>query len=138
VRCSLTGEHEIGCLHRSTRIGRNGLRPIGLPAPSNSMSRSEFLVINVGLSGESCANLTTRRLGFTPRSLRGVAAGDCGRDTHYWAPPAQNRTGSFPAYGSHLGCLTAGLGLPYALRRRWHAFPALCPARAASGRGLPG
>src|ERR1700738_4596206 len=43
---------------------------------------------------------------------------DCGRDTHYWAPPAQNRTGSFPAYGSHLGCLTAGLGLPYALRRR--------------------
>jgi UDP-N-acetylglucosamine 1-carboxyvinyltransferase len=37
---------------------------------------------------------------------------------HYWAPPAQNRTCSFPAYGSHLGCLTAGLGLPYALRRR--------------------
>jgi hypothetical protein len=26
--------------------------------------------------------------GFTPRSVRGVAAGDCGRDTHYWAPPA--------------------------------------------------
>ena len=47
-----------------------------------------------------------------------VRARDCGRDTHYWAPPAQNRTGSFPAYGSHLGCLTAGLGLPYALRRR--------------------
>src|SRR4029077_4846199 len=41
---------------------------------------------------------------------------DCGRDAHYWAPPAQNRTCSFPAYGSHLGCLTAGLGLPYALR----------------------
>src|SRR6202035_5110919 len=61
---------------------------------------------------------------------------DCGRDTHYWAPPAQNRTGSFPAYGSHLGCLTAGLGLPYALRRRGHAFPALCPARAAPGRVL--
>jgi hypothetical protein len=34
---------------------------------------------------------------------------DCGRDAHYWAPPAQNRTCSFPAYGSHLGCLTAGL-----------------------------
>ena len=43
---------------------------------------------------------------------------DCGRDARYWAPPAQNRTCSFPAYGSHLGCLTAGLGLPYALRRR--------------------
>ena len=34
---------------------------------------------------------------------------DCGRDAHYWAPPAQNRTCGFPAYGSHLGCLTAGL-----------------------------
>src|ERR1700719_2251932 len=48
----------------------------------------------------------------------GSGSVDCGRDTHYWAPPAQNRTGSFPAYGSHLGCLTAGLGLSYALRRR--------------------
>ena len=33
--------------------------------------------------------------------------GDRGRDAHYWAPPAQNRTCGFPAYGSHLGCLTA-------------------------------
>ena len=32
---------------------------------------------------------------------------DRGRDTHYWVPPAQNRTGGIPAYGSHLGCLTA-------------------------------
>src|SRR6516165_11491434 len=30
-----------------------------------------------------------------------------GRDASYLAPPAQNRTCSFPAYGSHLGCLTA-------------------------------
>ena len=30
-----------------------------------------------------------------------------GRDARYRAPPAQNRTGGFPAYGSHLGCLTA-------------------------------
>src|SRR5215469_1417600 len=29
-------------------------------------------------------------------------------------------------------------GLPYALRRRGHAFPALCPARAASVRVLLG
>ena len=65
-------------------------------------------------------------------------SGDCGRDAHYWAPPAQNRTCSFPVYGSHLGCLTAGLGLPYAPRRRGHAFPALCPARAASVRVLLG
>ena len=32
---------------------------------------------------------------------------DRGRDIHYWVPPAQNRTGGIPAYGSHLGCLTA-------------------------------
>jgi uronate dehydrogenase len=28
-------------------------------------------------------------------------------DAHHCAPPAQNRTGGIPAYGSHLGCLTA-------------------------------
>jgi hypothetical protein len=33
--------------------------------------------------------------------------GDRGRDAHHCAPPAQNRTGGIPAYGSHLGCLTA-------------------------------
>src|SRR5258706_7546477 len=33
----------------------------------------------------------------------------------YWT---HNRTCSFPAYGSHLGCLTAGLRPPYALPRR--------------------
>ncbi len=32
---------------------------------------------------------------------------DRGRDAHHCAPPAQNRTGGIPAYGSHLGCLTA-------------------------------
>src|SRR5436190_21704019 len=32
---------------------------------------------------------------------------DCGRDAHYWAPPAQNRTCGIPASGSHLGCLAA-------------------------------
>ena len=40
--------------------------------------------------------------------LTGFAMGeiDCGRDAHYWAPPAQNRTCGIPASGSHLGCLT--------------------------------
>jgi hypothetical protein len=37
----------------------------------------------------------------------GEPLGDRGRDAHYCAPPAQNRTCGFPAYGSHLGCLTA-------------------------------
>src|SRR2546423_14030265 len=32
---------------------------------------------------------------------------DRGRDVHYCTPPAQIRTCGFPAYGSHLGCLTA-------------------------------
>ena len=39
-----------------------------------------------------------------------VCGTDCGRDAHYWAPPAQNRTCGIPASGSHLGCWTA---------RRW-------------------
>jgi hypothetical protein len=30
-----------------------------------------------------------------------------GRDASYLAPPAQSRTSGFPAYGSHLGCVTA-------------------------------
>jgi hypothetical protein len=38
---------------------------------------------------------------------RARSLNDRGRDTHYWVPPAQNRTGGIPAYGSHLGCLTA-------------------------------
>ena len=29
--------------------------------------------------------------------------GERGRDTHYWAPPAQHRTCGFPAYGAYLG-----------------------------------
>ena len=41
-----------------------------------------------------------------PDAVGGVAI-DRGRDAHHWAPPAQNRTCGFPAYGSHLGCLTA-------------------------------
>src|SRR3977135_1983075 len=42
------------------------------------------------------------------KDVSGFAVGDdCGRDAHYWAPPAQNRTCGIPASGSHLGCLTA-------------------------------
>src|SRR5229473_5653942 len=57
---------------------------------------------------------------------------DRGRDVHYWAPPAQNRTCGFPAYGSHLGWVTANL--PYALQRWCHAYPTLRPARALLAR----
>src|ERR1039458_2158473 len=58
---------------------------------------------------------------------------DCGRDVHYWTPPAQIRTCGVPAYGSRLGCLTAKRSLsdlPYVAQRLGHAFPVLCPARA--------
>jgi hypothetical protein len=41
-----------------------------------------------------------------------------GRDASYLAPPAQNRTCGFPAYGSHLGCVTARLA---AVRRFYPA-----------------
>ncbi len=33
----------------------------------------------------------------------GPPSSNRGRDAHYWAPPAQNRTCGIPAYGSHLG-----------------------------------
>jgi uncharacterized SAM-binding protein YcdF (DUF218 family) len=41
------------------------------------------------------------------QGISGFRNEDCGRDVHYWTPPAQIRTCGFPAYGSHLGCLTA-------------------------------
>src|SRR5262249_37392299 len=49
---------------------------------------------------------STRPASWVPNQALAL---DCGRDAHYWAPPAQNRTCSFPAYGSHLGCWTASL-----------------------------
>ncbi len=50
-----------------------------------------------------------RQLFRTPKGMTPVTCllGDRGRDAHHCAPPAQNRTGGIPAYGSHLGCLTA-------------------------------
>jgi len=51
---------------------------------------------------------------------------DRGRDARHRAPPAQNRTCGFPAYGSHLGYLTA-------------KRPSLLPVRdRARGTGFPG
>ena len=79
----------------------------------------------------------------------GACITDCGRDAHYCAPPAQNRTCGFPAYGSHLGCLTAKRWLFAACRTRssawvtraricvrcvlcWSAFPS-APALRSTG-----
>ena len=51
---------------------------------------------------------------------------NCGRDAHYWAPPAQNRTCGIPASGSHLGCWTA---------KRWLGA---VRTRSSQGTRLPG
>src|SRR5215467_7460266 len=45
--------------------------------------------------------------GPNPDSCGAAKRNRRGRDAHYWAPPAQNRTCGFPAYGSHLGWVTA-------------------------------
>ena len=56
----------------------------------------------------------------------------CWRDSHplEWqlASLHQNRTCGFPAYGSHLGCVTARL--PYTLQRLCHANLVQSPVRA--------
>jgi hypothetical protein len=67
-----------------------------------------------------------------------------GRDASYLAPPAQNRTGGFPAYGSHLGyrrqfdavdeptsCVTlTRLGVRRVLS--WRAFPSVPALRSTN------
>ncbi len=57
-----------------------------------------------------------------------LAPSRSGRDAIFIAPPAQNRTCGFPAYGSHLGCVTAKL--PYTLQRLCHASLVQSPVRA--------
>jgi hypothetical protein len=47
------------------------------------------------------------RAGLTKADDGSVHYWNCGRNAHYCAPPAQIRTCGIPAYGSHLGCLTA-------------------------------
>jgi hypothetical protein len=68
--------------------------PLAHPArPLASIRRASSMVIIsvIGSTGD----------GLKPQ------CSDGGRDVHYWAPPAQNRTCGIPASGSHLGCLTA-------------------------------
>src|SRR6202451_4930453 len=61
----------------------------------------------------------------------GIGLKCCGRDDHRGSPPAQNRTSGFPAYGSHLGCMTRRVA-PRTPLHPWHTrFP-----RAVSGRVL--
>jgi hypothetical protein len=55
--------------------------------------------------------------GVDGEGRHGTRLNDCGRDDHYWAPPAQNRTCGIPASGSHLGCLTAKRWLDQAVVR---------------------
>ena len=97
-------------LHRMLAAVRHG------PAHCRRKRKGETQFPTIGLFERNADNFKGQP--ENTKAQKSWSSRDCGRDTHYWAPPAQNRTGSFPAYGSHLGCLTAGLGLPYALRRR--------------------
>ena len=53
----------------------------------------------VDLTGDYRTNIYTAAR--TPQLV------DRGRSAPHGVPPAKIRTGGFPAYGSHLGCLTA-------------------------------
>ena len=61
---------------------------------------------------------------------------DCGRDAHYWAPPAQNRTCSFPCIRLPPRMFDGWpRGLPYALRRfAFSLASALRSTTSAAGR----
>jgi hypothetical protein len=59
-----------------------------------------------------------------------------GRDASYLAPPAQTRTCSFPAYGSHLLTIKH-CGFTYARQHQDRASPALSPVRGRAGSHSP-
>ena len=74
-----------------------------------------------------------------------VLVTDRGRDAHCWAPPAQNRTCGFPAYGSHLGCVTVlhavscciAVRAPAPVTHVPGSVPGACFAGSRSPRPLP-
>jgi len=71
-------------------------------------------------------NESTRCAKRRPEQMQQTGQGS-GRDAICIAPPAQNRTGGFPAYGSHLGCMTARRSLSLAtFRMRSSACVTLC------------
>src|SRR5712672_1358058 len=103
------------------------LRPAKLLAPLYGSDR------HARPPGAFTSRLPTDRL---PSPLLGITTAAtgllCWRDSHplEWqlASLHQNRTCGFPAYGSHLGCVTAKL--PYTLQRLCHASLVLSPVRA--------
>jgi hypothetical protein len=74
------------------------------PAHSHLVGRGIFAKLSNEPITERIGN--TERTRNDPLSRRLQQPRNRGRDAHYCAPPAQNRTGGIPAYGSHLGCLT--------------------------------
>src|SRR5262245_17420311 len=55
-----------------------------------------------------CARAASGHAAAPPSSVMNSRRLSSGRDADFIArPPAQNRTCGFPAYGSHLGCVTA-------------------------------
>ena len=67
--------------------------------------------------------------------------GVCGRDVHYWTPPAQIRASPIRALGSYLGCLTATrTRVVRTLRTRSSAcdtLPRFCARRVLCWLALP-
>ncbi len=88
------------CGPRSTRSGRSSAagRLSETCASEELRSRLTRAVLQLD---------TTALPGRPPRREPPDSTEDRGRDAPHGAPPAQNRTSRFPAYGSHLGYLTA-------------------------------
>ena len=72
------------------------------PASSHPMRRTR---------SPGCARAASGHVAAAPINLMNARRLRRGRDASYLAPPAQNRTCGFPAYGSHLGCVTANRSL---------------------------
>src|SRR3954449_2270529 len=95
------GEDLEDCIRFSGHLGRryashsdaSSTHPLGRGSPAAFLLGKKTIALEGAMSVERAMLMET-----TPNR---------GRDAHYWAPPAQNRTCGFPAYGSHLGCLAA-------------------------------
>ncbi len=84
--------------------------------PAYVRHRVKSGVFGIDPNGTSALTPNCGAIGGPARAGRFRAKSGCeqsqqgsrrGRDTHYWVPPAQIRTCSFPAYGSYLGYETA-------------------------------
>jgi putative transposase len=108
-RCSTwSGTGGRSCARRpTTRRGSTRCAPASAPAvPSAQTISSPASNANSAGRWRAAAPAASRRTDLTMRARRGCRSKNryCrGRDAHYCAPPAQNRTSPIKASGSHLG-----------------------------------